>query len=641
MSVIKAIFEQLINPSANLDSIFSQSDGSVEKRTGNGEPPAGARLHIHNIFLNLPLMVGVTIVLGLLAVVLFGPLWASYDPYITARSLVPHFDVDLGTFIEGPFGPSLRYPLGTDKWGNDILALLMYGARITLVVGAYITLARVVIGTMLGAIAGWNPDSALDQLIMGTISTIGSVPMLISSMILIYALGIERGVVVFIIALSIIGWTEIAQQVRSELLRIRKMLYIEAAESVGLTQLQLVVRHALPNVLPRLLIISFLEMGAVLLLMAELGFLGVFIGGTSTYIADPLSPAPAEQLLEMPEWGAIVSKGVPYLRSYPHLVLGPALAFLIAIMGLNALGEGLRRLLESTTVSTGILLKKRMILIIGVFAVVTTVIIDYTGPKASYAHVADTFDAGQAYNYASALAETEGITSTDYIADMFQQYEVDRGWKEGYSGYYFYPPKKDLEAGATPSVLGFIGGYDVKRAHELVVVAVPSDAAGSVGTILEITRVWQQEHLDPRRSVLFVAWAGDWADLEPWLANPDNFKKLSPKVPTQPLKPAMVFQVGTIGDSATLQVDPASDEKLRDIFAASAGSMDVSIRPEIVETPDTPVMPDAVPSLYVTCADTESSYLPEDFARINEESLGAAGQTLALTLTKIVREPRF
>lgn len=621
--------------------MFSQSDGDATKQTNDWEPPAGARLHIHNIFLNLPLMIGVIIVLGLLAVVLFGPLWASYDPYITARSIVPHFDVDLSKFVEGPFAPSLQYPLGTDKWGNDILSLLMYGARITLVVGGYITLARVVIGTILGAIAGWKPDSVVDQLIMGTISAIGSVPMLISSIVLIYALGIERGVVIFIIALSIIGWTEIAQQVRSELLRIRKMLYIEAAESIGLTQLQLVVRHALPNVLPQLLVISFLEMGAVLLLMAELGFLGVFIGGTSAYISDVFATGPAEQLLEMPEWGAIIAKGVPYLRSYPHLVLGPAMAFLIAIMGLNALGEGLRRLLESTTVSTAILLKKRMVLIIAVFAVVTTIIVDYTGPKASYAQVADAFNARRAYEHVVTLSETEGIASAEYIADTFQAYEVGQGWNVGYTGYYFYPPKKDLDAGATPSVLGFIGGYDVQRAPELIVVVAPYDSPGSISTMLEIARVWQQQNLDPRRSVLFVAWAGNWSEVEPWLANPDNFKKLSPKVPTQPVKPAMVFQLGDIGNSTTLQIDPASDVTLRDLFTASAGSTGISVTTEPAEMSHILVTPDGIPSLYVTSANTGTSYLPQDFTSIDEQSLEAAGETLALTLIKIVREPRL
>ena len=112
------------------------------------------------------------------------------------------------------------------------------------------------------------------------------------------------------VSLSVLGWTEISQLVRGEFIRIKEMLYIEAAEALGMTRFQIVIRHALPNVLSYLLSISFLEMGAILLIMAELGFLGLFVGGGSRFRADPFSPV-IIQISEIPEWGALVAQGTP------------------------------------------------------------------------------------------------------------------------------------------------------------------------------------------------------------------------------------------------------------------------------------------------------------------------------------------
>jgi peptide/nickel transport system permease protein len=116
-------------------------------------------------------------------------------------------------------------------------------------------MARVFLGLALGGLAGWNEGRAADQIVMGIIGVITSLPLLVSSMILIYALDIRRGLPVFIIALSIVGWTEIAQYTRSEFLVLKKMPYIEGAEAAGLPAMAKAVRHVLPNVLPQLLVI--------------------------------------------------------------------------------------------------------------------------------------------------------------------------------------------------------------------------------------------------------------------------------------------------------------------------------------------------------------------------------------------------
>jgi len=124
---------------------------------------------------------------------------------------------------------------------------------------------------------------------------------------MVLALDIHKGLWVFVVSLTVLGWTEISQLVRGEFIRIKEMLYIEAAEALGLTRTQIIIRHAIPNVLSYLLSISFLEMGSILLIMAELGFLGLFVGGGSRYMSDPFNPV-IILLSEIPEWGALVAQ---------------------------------------------------------------------------------------------------------------------------------------------------------------------------------------------------------------------------------------------------------------------------------------------------------------------------------------------
>jgi peptide/nickel transport system permease protein len=176
--------------------------------------------------LNLPLVLGALIVLGLFFLVLFGPVWAPTNPYIAAQHLVPHYDARAGEYISPPLAPSARYPLGTDRWGNDLLSMLMHGARNTLVACAFITMTRVGLGLLLGGLAGWNEGQTSDRVIMGAIGVITAMPALISSIVLIYALDIRRGLPVFIVALSLVGWTEIAQYIRSEFLILRRAPFV-------------------------------------------------------------------------------------------------------------------------------------------------------------------------------------------------------------------------------------------------------------------------------------------------------------------------------------------------------------------------------------------------------------------------------
>jgi peptide/nickel transport system permease protein len=344
---------------------------------------------------------------------------------------------------------------------------MLHGARNTLVACAFITMVRMVLGLVLGGLAGWNEGRTVDHAVMGVVVVISSLPMLISSIILIYALDIRRGLPVFIIALAIIGWAEIAQYIRSEFLVLRRQPYIEGARATGLTGLAISVRHVLPNVLPYLLVITFLEMGAVMMLLGELSFVGVFIGGGSriSVLADPYDfdlMAPMG-VPDVPEWGAILAEGFRLLRWRPFVVIPPAAAFFVAVLGFNALGEGLRRLIERAGFSTGFLLRKRMVLILAGLTLATVFILNSSGPAPWFTKVAEGFDGKRALEHVEILVSMEGrgagqegaSRAADYIAQQFEAYGLEPGWRRA---SYFYPLEAKLVQPLEQPHLSLLGG---------------------------------------------------------------------------------------------------------------------------------------------------------------------------------------
>lgn len=593
MSSVKSFLKYLLNPRAQYESVSGPAvigDASAAMPAYSLTP----RARFNRLAGNIPLVVGLLVLLGLIFVVLFGPLWASFDPNLTAQSVLPHYEPaqggpgSVGGMVAPPFPPSADHALGTDQWGNDMVSLLIYGARVTLVIALYITALRLLIGTILGGLAGWYADRWIDRFIMGLIAVFTAIPLLLSSLILILALDINKGMIVFIVALSVLGWTEIAQRVRAQLMQIRKMLFIEAAESVGLSELQIVVRHALPHLLPQLLVIGALEMGAALLIMAELAFLGIFVGGGSRFSLDPVFGGVPVHLIEVPEWGGLIGQGVRYVRTFPHLVIAPALAFFVAIFGMNALGEGLRRLIEDTGVSTGFLLQKRTWAILAVLVAISYVVIERTGPSRSYRLMAEQFSGQTALSHAEQLAAASGQFDEDgiplaatYIAGKFNEYGLQRGWRVTFASEYLY------DGTQKPTVLGFLPGYDYDLSPELLLLVASYDSEvqsgqeannAGVAVLLELARLIQDKHFDPRRSIVFVAWGGDPEDpaqLASFLTDPENFIRLP--VPSRgenvPVAAIFLDQVGRGGDR--LWLDPGADSVLLDLFKSSAASFDI------------------------------------------------------------------
>jgi len=204
---------------------------------------------------------------------------------------------------------------------------------------------------------------------------------------------------------------------------------VEGARVIGLTEGGIMVRHVLPNVLPSLVVLTLLEMGSVLVILGELGFVGVFIGGgiqTGTYDDSTIAFA------GIPEWGAMLSGARAYIRSSPWMVFYPAMAFFVAVLGFNLLGEGLRRIIREAGVNTAALVSKRLVMVVAAITLMTWYITNQIAPGVSYAKLANQFDAGQATEHVHTIVElqqddpgfgTDGaLRAAEYIAEHFEAY---------------------------------------------------------------------------------------------------------------------------------------------------------------------------------------------------------------------------
>ncbi|MFP4344238.1 MAG: ABC transporter permease subunit [Anaerolineales bacterium] len=430
--IVRDLLSRLLNPRADLSRLEKEHApyrrpekvADEPEKEMSGERPAQMR----RVRCNLPLLVGGLIVFVLFLGVLFGALLAPQNPYLHGRQRVQYVDGELSA---PPFPPSAEYPLGTDQLGRDILSMLLYGTRNTLVAAACITMGRLALGLVLGGVAGWNEGRPVDRLVMGAVQLLISLPMLLVAMILIFALDIRKGLPVFIAALCAIGWGEIAQYVRAEFIRIKPEPYLDSGRAIGLTPLELAVRHVLPNVLPALIVITLLEMGAVLMILGELGFIGVYIGGGSALIEGDVRRV---RHFTLPEWGAMMAYSRAFARSYPWMVIYTALAFFISVTGFNLLGEGLRRAISRGRFNTGLLLSWRTFAGAGVITLASVYVILTLGPAPSYRNLARQVSEMELRRHVAALSgpemrgrgpgTEEALRAAEYIAGALETYEV-------------------------------------------------------------------------------------------------------------------------------------------------------------------------------------------------------------------------
>jgi ABC-type dipeptide/oligopeptide/nickel transport system permease subunit/Zn-dependent M28 family amino/carboxypeptidase len=387
---------------------------------------SGKRI-LHSALTNLPLLVGTAMVFAFIALAFLGNRIAAGNPFET------HGIMMIDKIIQAPpFSPSDLFPWGTDAIGRDIQALVLWGARQTLAMAFFGMLARIVLGVVLGLLAGWSPGKWIDQVIHGVISIWSAFPITLFAMIMILALGIQKGMSVFIITLCLVGWGEIAQFVRGQVISQKPLLYIEAARSVGADPLRILVRHILPHLLPSILVFSALEMGGILMLLAELGFLNIFLGGGyRVEIADTGRSSVFYFFSDVPEWGALLANIRNWWRSYPWMAWYPGVFFFLAILAFNLLGEGMRRFLEESKLNLGRFMNRYTAMAALVALIGVGWMLRSSAPIEVYKPVADEYQVERALQDLQVLSSPEfagresgtdgALKAAEYIAQQMDE----------------------------------------------------------------------------------------------------------------------------------------------------------------------------------------------------------------------------
>jgi len=292
--------------------------------------------------LNLPLVLGGGLVLFLLFIALFGPTVAPHDP-MENFYVMPDRN---GELRMPPFelGEVPAFPLGTDLDGRDLLSRLLWAVKPTLLLTFLVSIVRLGLGTVLGFIEGWRGGILGTALASLTRVALG-IPIIIVGVVVIYILGFRFEAWVFIIALTLTGWATSAKVMSERARLLRGEPFIEAARSIGAREGRLLSRHALPQVWTLLLVVWTFEMGSILLQLAELGFLGFFIGGGALrLIPDPKSGGFFYELVSgVPELGQMLSAGWQNFLNAPRIALLAGTAFFFSIFSFMMLGEGLKR----------------------------------------------------------------------------------------------------------------------------------------------------------------------------------------------------------------------------------------------------------------------------------------------------------
>ncbi len=222
-------------------------------------------------------------------------------------------------------GGQWSYLLGTDALGRDILSRMILGTRISLSVGFGAVLVGGSIGVLLGLLSGYS-GGWVDDLVMRVADVQLSFPALVLAIAIMSVLG--PGFVNMVIVLSVTGWVLYARIVRSRVLSLREMEFIEAERAAGASHVVIIVRHLLPNVISPIVVVSTFAVAQVIVAEASLSFLGIGI------------PPPA------PSWGGMLAEGRSYLANAWWLATFPGLAIMVTLQGLNLLGDGLRDVLD-------------------------------------------------------------------------------------------------------------------------------------------------------------------------------------------------------------------------------------------------------------------------------------------------------
>ncbi len=294
----------------------SAADGAVQLELAEGRAPVSkspGQQALRRLLRDRTAIAAAFLLLLLIAISILAPLIAPRDPIATnlAQRLVP------------PGTPG--YPLGADDLGRDILSRLIWGGRISLLVGFSAVLVAMVLGVFLGLIAGYF-GGWLDSVIMRGIEMLMAFPAILLAIAIVAALG--PGLRNAMLAIAIVGIPYYTRISRGSVLTVREQEFVTAARSVGGRSSHILARHVLPNIVGPLIIAATLDVGWMIMAAAGLSFLGL-----------GAQPPTAE-------WGVMLSQGRNFVRNAPHVSIVPGAVIFLVVLALNLFGDGLRDALD-------------------------------------------------------------------------------------------------------------------------------------------------------------------------------------------------------------------------------------------------------------------------------------------------------
>jgi len=268
-------------------------------------------------FRHLATLLGAVIVGAALLVAIFAPYLTPHDPFAQDLNLrlIPPVWMD---------GSQPAHLLGTDQIGRDYLSRLIYGARISMLIGVLTVITSGVIGITLGIVGGFY-GGRTDSIVMFLITCRLSIPLILVALTVVALVGSSLAVV--ILTLGLLLWDRFAVVARTTTMQVRNLDYIAAAQAAGASPVHILVREVLPNIANHLVVVATLEMALAILLEAALSFLGLGV------------PPP------LPSWGLMIAEAKEYMFFSPWVIMTPGVALFVLVLGINLLGDGLRDLL--------------------------------------------------------------------------------------------------------------------------------------------------------------------------------------------------------------------------------------------------------------------------------------------------------
>jgi peptide/nickel transport system permease protein len=290
------------------------SDIVIAREVIKQERPVRRRLPA---FRHLATLLGVVIVGAVLLVAVFAPYLTPYDPFAQDLNLrlIPPVWMD---------GSQPAHLLGTDQIGRDYLSRLIYGTRVSMLIGVLTVITSGVIGITLGIIGGFY-GGRTDDIVMFLITCRLSIPLILVALTVVALVGSSLAVV--ILTLGLLLWDRFAVVARTTTMQVRNLDYIAAAQAAGASRMHLLVREVLPNIANHLVVVATLEMALAILLEASLSFLGLGV------------PPP------LPSWGLMIAEAKEYMFFSPWVIMTPGVALFVLVLGINLLGDGLRDML--------------------------------------------------------------------------------------------------------------------------------------------------------------------------------------------------------------------------------------------------------------------------------------------------------